>query len=136
MGTQKTNLQNVKCVAHMLLYVDIQTTAFSPMVVSHPFTNDGIVRLLDDTGNITLADLVNNPDDLDRWRQKVSRLSWPAPNAGAGVPAVKVPSLHRVWAQEVLTKVQDRAPGQVLQSLPALPGSVGARGACGEDDRL
>lgn len=71
MGTQKTNLQNVKCVAHMLLYVDIQTTAFSPMVVSHPFTNDGIVRLLDDTGNITLADLVNNPDDLDRWRQKV-----------------------------------------------------------------
>ena len=55
MGTQKTNLQNVKCVAHMLLYVDIQTTAFSPMVVSHPFTNDGIVRLLDDTGNITLS---------------------------------------------------------------------------------
>ena len=52
MGTQKTNLQNVKCVAHMLLDVDIQTTAFSPMVVSHPFTNDGIVRLLDDTGNI------------------------------------------------------------------------------------
>lgn len=56
MDSQKTNLQNVKCVAHMLLDVDIQTTAFSPMIVSHPFTNDGIVRLLDDTGNITLLD--------------------------------------------------------------------------------
>ena len=35
-------------------------------------------------------------------------------DAGAGVSAVKVASLHRVWAQEVLTKVQDRASGQVL----------------------
>ena len=44
----------------------------------------------------------------------VSGFPWPAADAGAGVPAVKVASLHRVWAQEVLAEVQDRAPGQVL----------------------
>ena len=57
----------------------------------------------------------------------VSGLSWPAADSGAGVPAVKVASLHRVWAQEVLTKVQDRASGQVLQSLLSLSGNMEPR---------
>mgnify|MGYP000063781581 CR=1 FL=1 len=58
----------------------------------------------------------------------VSGLSWPAADTGAGVPAVKVAAVHRVWTQEVLTKVQNRAlKDEVLQSLPSLPGNMEPR---------
>ena len=39
--TRETDLFRVKLVAHTLLDVQIQQTAFSPMIVSHPFTNSG-----------------------------------------------------------------------------------------------
>ena len=39
---RETNLLRVKLVAHTLLDVQIQETALSPVIVSHPFTSSGI----------------------------------------------------------------------------------------------
>lgn len=35
---KETNLSAVKSIAKTLLYVDIKTSEFSPMIVHHPFT--------------------------------------------------------------------------------------------------
>lgn len=69
----KTELQGVKSVAHMLLSLDIELTKFSPMVVSHPFTNSGISGIIGEDGGLQIADLVNKPDDLAKWRSQVRR---------------------------------------------------------------
>lgn len=69
----KTELQGVKSVAHMLLNLDIQLTKFSPMIVSHPFTNSGISGIVGEDGGFQMADLVNNPKDLKKWRQQVGK---------------------------------------------------------------
>ena len=67
----ETDLAKVKRTAHLFLDLDIQLTDYSPMVVSHPFTNSGIVGFRDDDGNISFGNLIENPADLTRWRQQV-----------------------------------------------------------------
>lgn len=71
MDSRNTDLEQVKLVAHALLDVEIQPTEFSPMIVSHPFTNTGIAALPDEQGNFTPADLLNDPNALVRWRKRV-----------------------------------------------------------------
>ena len=71
MASRNTDLEQVKLVAHALLDVEIQPTEFSPMIVSHPFTNTGIAALPDEQGNFTPADLLNDPNALVRWRKRV-----------------------------------------------------------------
>ena len=67
----ETDLAKVKRTAHVYLDLDIQLTDYSPLVVSHPFTNSGIVGFRDDDGNISFGNLIENPADLTRWRQQV-----------------------------------------------------------------
>ncbi len=67
----ETDLAKVKRTAHLFLDLDIQLTDYSPLVVSHPFTNSGIVGFRDDDGNISFGNLIENPADLTRWRQQV-----------------------------------------------------------------
>lgn len=69
----KTELRGVKSVAHMLLNLDVQPTKFSPMIVSHPFTNSGISGIVGEDGGFQMADLVNNSEDLKKWRQQVGK---------------------------------------------------------------
>ena len=69
----RTELRGVKSVAHMLLNMDIQLTKFSPVIVSHPFTNSGISGIVGEDGGFQMADLVNNPEDLKKWRQQVGK---------------------------------------------------------------
>ena len=66
-----TDLLQVKLVAHTLLDVQIQETALSPVIVSHPFTNSGISALRNEDGSLSMVDLINNLDDCTRWRRKV-----------------------------------------------------------------
>ena len=60
---RETNLLRVKLVAHTLLDVQIQETALSPVIVSHPFTNSGISALRNEDGSLSMVDLINNSDD-------------------------------------------------------------------------
>ena len=68
---RETDLPKVKLVAHTLLDVQIQKTALSPVIVSHPFTSSGISALRNEDGSLSMADLINNSDDCTRWRRKV-----------------------------------------------------------------
>lgn len=68
---RETNLLRVKLVAHTLLDVQIQKTALSPVIVTHPFTNSGISALRNEDGSLAMVDLVNNTDDCARWRKMV-----------------------------------------------------------------
>ena len=68
---RETDLLRVKLVAHTLLDVQIQETALSPVLVSHPFTNSGISALRNEDGSLSMVDLINNSDDCTRWRKMV-----------------------------------------------------------------
>ena len=68
---RETDLYEVKLTAHCLLDVKIQPTAFSPAIVSHPFTNSGISALYNKDGTFSVVDLMNNSDDCAMWRKKV-----------------------------------------------------------------
>lgn len=65
-----TNLDEVKRVASALLYTDIETTKYSPMVVQHPFTNTGVTAISVE-GSFQLLNLLENPEDLNIWRQSM-----------------------------------------------------------------
>ena len=68
---RETDLLRVKLVAHTLLDVQIQETALSPVLVSHPFTNSGISALRNEDGSLSMVDLINHSDDCTRWRKMV-----------------------------------------------------------------
>ena len=68
---KETDLTKIKRTAHMFLALDIQLTAHSPIVVSHPFTSNGIVGIKDGDGKIIFGNLIEKPDDLARWRRQV-----------------------------------------------------------------
>ena len=42
MKNGKTNIEQVKSVAKTFLYLDIQTTEYYPLIISHPFFDTGI----------------------------------------------------------------------------------------------
>ena len=68
-----TELESVKREARMLLYTDIHLTAFSPVVVQHPFTTSGFVGIKED-GNVRILEVSENEDDLHTWRKYVCDL--------------------------------------------------------------
>lgn len=65
-----TDLDGVKQVASALLFTDIEKTKYSPMVVQHPFTNTGVTAISVE-GSFQLLNLLENPKDLDMWRQSM-----------------------------------------------------------------
>lgn len=70
---KETDLAAVKALAHVFLELDIQPTDHAPVVVSHPFTNSGFAGIQDAEGNVSIADLLNKPEDLRRWRQQIGQ---------------------------------------------------------------
>ena len=67
---KETNLTLVKETASVLLWCDVTPTEFSPMIVSHPFTNTGITAIRDTDGQIKMLDITKETD-LSLWRQAV-----------------------------------------------------------------
>lgn len=67
-----TDLNSIKDVAITLLYTDIHETELSPMVVSHPFTNSGIVPIPSDDGQYELVNIVEHREHLDAWQNWMS----------------------------------------------------------------
>jgi len=68
---EQTDLRAVKALARAMLELDIEQTKLSPLVVKHPFTDNGISGVRKPDGSIAIADLLNKPDDLDLWRKQV-----------------------------------------------------------------
>lgn len=67
---QKTNLNKVKQIARIFVYVDIETTEFAPAVVKHPFTDSGIAFIPGESGG-RMLNLLDNEDDLKAWHQLI-----------------------------------------------------------------
>ena len=68
---EETDLRAVKALAHAMLELDVEQTRLSPLVVKHPFTDNGISGVRKPDGSLTIADLLNKPDDLALWRKQV-----------------------------------------------------------------
>lgn len=68
---EETDLGSVKALAHAMLELDIEKTRLSPLVVKHPFTDNGISGVRKPDGSIAIADLLNKPEDLDLWRKQI-----------------------------------------------------------------
>lgn len=68
-----TNLGEIKKLARMFVYLDIQDTEYSPLIVKHPFTDSGVVAYRTDDGGIAQADITADPAALKLWREEKIR---------------------------------------------------------------
>lgn len=69
----ETNLTALKSLACIFLYLDIQPTKMSPLVVKHPFTDSGITAIRHENGSLQPADLLNDPWMLSCWREQMAQ---------------------------------------------------------------
>ena len=67
---KETNLDGVKAMARTLLYTDINKTAYSPIVVQHPFTNTGFTMVMRN-GEPQCIDITADSNALHEWRKMV-----------------------------------------------------------------
>ena len=70
---KQTNLEEVKDVAKMFLYMDIGETAYSPIIIKHPFSDSGITMVKNKTGDFETVDLTKE-EDLDKWRKHTEQM--------------------------------------------------------------
>ena len=66
--TKNTDMDLVKALAKTLLYLEIQPTKYSPVIVSHPFTDTGIIGLPDKNKETKMIDLLRDSEGRDDWR--------------------------------------------------------------------
>lgn len=66
---KETNLNQVKDLAKTFLMLDIAETKMSPLIVKHPFTDTGIVAFRKDDGGIVQANLLEDKEELQKWRR-------------------------------------------------------------------
>ncbi|WP_297293905.1 hypothetical protein [uncultured Oscillibacter sp.] len=68
MKNGKTNIEQVKSVAKTFLYLDIQTTEYYPLIISHPFFDTGITCIKGETG-LQMVNIAENDEDLSLARK-------------------------------------------------------------------
>jgi len=71
---KKTDLPRVKATARALLLTDIHETEFSPVIVSHPFTDSGFVASPSVDGEIGLLNITESDADQKRWREHMGKI--------------------------------------------------------------
>lgn len=77
----KTDLSKVKVTARTLLLTDIHETEFSPVIVSHPFTDSGFVSVPNTDGDIGLLNITRSDADQRRWRDYMGKIIEKAKSA-------------------------------------------------------
>ena len=70
---KQTDLGFLKQLAKQFLWVEPETTSFSPMVVKHPFTDSGIVTVRDG-GEYRIADITADEAAMSQWREQMASL--------------------------------------------------------------
>lgn len=70
----ETDLAKLKSQAQVFLMLDIQPTKMSPLVVKHPFTDNGITGIRDEHGKIVPTNLLEDSNSLDQWRRQLSQI--------------------------------------------------------------
>ncbi len=67
---EKTDLSQVKAVAHWLLNIEVHKTEYSPMIVQHPFASSGVTML---PGIKRIVDITASTEDLTAWREFIGK---------------------------------------------------------------
>lgn len=68
--TSKTDLREVKVVARWLLFTDVHTTEYSPVIVHHPFASSGLTIL---HGTNEFLDITASKESRDKWRDYLGK---------------------------------------------------------------
>lgn len=71
MKEKETNMKQVLVFAMSLLYMDMNETALSPVVVHHPYATSALVAGRGADGNLNFLNLMDK-SDLDTWRGQMS----------------------------------------------------------------
>lgn len=67
----KTDLQELKTLAHCLLEIEPEKTDYSPVIIRHPFTDSGVVAMKNEDGSLRIGNIMEGEDDLRNWRNIV-----------------------------------------------------------------
>lgn len=70
----KTDLQRVKTLAKALLFMEPETTEYSPVVIHHPFASSGIVAVKDADGGLKIGNILESQEDIRQWRKLVAEI--------------------------------------------------------------
>ena len=70
----KTDLESIKTIVSAFLYIDVDKTPFSPMVVQHPIFESGIQCVKNDDGEMELINILESGENLERARRNISSL--------------------------------------------------------------
>lgn len=70
----KTDLQRVKKLAKALLFMEPETTEYSPVVIHHPFASSGIVALKGADGGLKIGNILESQEDIHQWRKLVGEI--------------------------------------------------------------
>lgn len=70
---EETKLDQLKYLAYVFLELDIIPTKFSPVVVKHPFTDNGVVGIPGKNGELLMVNLLDDPGALQRWKELCSQ---------------------------------------------------------------
>ena len=70
---EETDLDQLKHLAHVFLELDITPTKFSPVVVKHPFTDNGVVGIQGKDRELLMVNLLDDPKALRSWKELCSQ---------------------------------------------------------------
>ena len=70
----KTDLQKVKSLVKVLLFMEPELTEYAPLIIHHPFTSSGMVGLQDEQGNLRIGNIVESQKDRKQWQKQVEKI--------------------------------------------------------------
>lgn len=107
----KTDLNAVKRIAKTLVYLDIEPTNFSPIVVQHPFIDTGITAVKNGS-SFRMINLLEDPKGLAEWRKDRIRFIMDAEDVHSIYMQVTKP-----YALAFLKEIEDRLSNKDLSAL-------------------
>jgi len=111
---KQTNMEQVKDIAKMFLYMDIGKTKFSPIVVKHPFADSGITMVRTEAGDYEVVNLLKE-DDLDKWRRFVKQ-SIMETNTAFGLHMMITKPYALVFLHHISKYLSDKDYADILSS--------------------
>ena len=70
----KTDLQRVKTLAKALLFMELETTEYSPVVIHHPFASSGIVAVKGADGGLKIGNILESQEDIRQLRKLMGEI--------------------------------------------------------------
>jgi hypothetical protein len=70
---KETDLEEVKSIAFLFLWLSPQETKFSPVIVKHPFTDCGIVVVRSSRQEPEQANILESESALNCWREEIGK---------------------------------------------------------------